>query len=384
MKRILGFVLFLLALLFIPIGVYAQSPTPHPPVVLPKSETVNHDYFGVGPSVDMEGTINGDAYLAGGTVLMNGTVNGDVLGAGGQMTINGTAHNVRVAGGQVTINGTINGNVTVAGGNVTITSSSHIAGSVVGAGGQVLVSGPIGKTINLAGGQVTIANTVGGNVSAATSQLILTPDAKLAGTLWYQSQQPVQIDSGAIIAGTVTHAYPPQHYQQPKAPLALLAGISFVATLVMFIIELIIGLLLIALLPIYSQRVVTFIGNKIWLSLGIGFLAWIVTPFALLLLVLTLIGIPLAIVLVFFVALASYLGRIFAAIFFGRWLMHFTNSKNTNLFLALLVGLVALEIISWVPVLGGLFALVLSAIGFGAVLILERDYYTELRAKKII
>lgn len=383
MKKIFSIVLFLLVLLFIPLAVYAQSPTPYPPVVLPKTTIVNHDYFGVGPTVDMEGTVNGDAYLAGGTVLMNGTVNGDVLAAGGQVTINGTAHNIRIAGGQVIINGTVNGNVTVAGGNVTFTTGSHIAGSVVGAGGQMLMSSPITKTVNVAGGQITIANTVAGDVSVAAGQFILTPDAKLARTLWYQSQQPAQIENGAAVAGKITHTIPPQP-ERPAAPFAFFVGINLFASFAMFVIELVIGLLLISLLPNYTKRVVTFMRQKVWWALGMGILAWIITPFALLLLAVTLIGIPLAVVLLFFVFIASYVGRILAAVFFGNWLVRLTNRKQVNMFVALLVGLIAVEIISWIPILGGLFAFVLTAIGFGAVLILERDYYIELRAKKVI
>lgn len=380
--RLFFLIIFLLVILFVPVTVFAQS-SAQKTVVLPKSQTVDNNYFGTGNTVDVEGTVNGDAYLAGGTIFMNGTVNGDVLAAGGQITIRGTAHNVRVAGGQVIIEGKVTGNVTAVGGSVTLANGSNIAGSIVGAGGQFLLSGPIGKTATLGGGQVTVGNTVGSDVSVAAQQLTLTSDAKVHGTLWYQSQQNAQIDKGASVSGKIAHTYPPQQ-ENKTAPIALFAGINIFFTIAMFIIELIIGALLLSLFPNYSKRVVDTIRKSIWPPLGIGLLSWVITPIVALLLIITLFGIPLAIFTIIAVVILSYIGRLYAAVFFGDWILRLSDQRRINIFTAFFVGIIAFEIISLIPFLGGLFALFLGAIGFGAVLMADRNYYIDLRHKKII
>lgn len=378
--KLVTLVVSLCVVLFFPFSVFAQTNT-HQNIILPKSQTINNNYFAAGSSVDVEGTVNGDAYLAGGTILMNGTVHGDVLAAGGQITIRGTAQNVRVAGGQIVIDGKVNGNVTVAGGSVTITNGSQIAGSIVGVGGQVLLSGPVGKTANLGGGQLTIGNSIGGDVSAMEQQLTLNNDAKINGNLWYQSPQKAQVDSGAMVTGKTTYvlAQKPQKELHPGA----LAGFGLLLSLASLILEIIIGLVILALLPMYSRRVIDFTKKHIWLSLGIGVLIWIVSPFIVLLLLITLIGIPLALVYIFVIIIFSYIGKIFAALFFGNWIFERTNQKKINLYWAFIAGIIVLEIIMWIPIVGWIVAAFLGAVGLGTVLILEKEYYFELRAKKL-
>ncbi len=379
--RVLLVILFFFLASSVPLA-FAQSPQ-STPVGLPKSQTINQNYFGTGSMVDVEGTVNGDAYLAGGTILVNGTVNGDILAAGGQITIHGNVHNVRVVGGQVVIDGKINGNVTMVGGSLTITSGSTIAGSVVGAGGVMYISSPIGKTLTLGGGQVNIENVVGGNTSVAANHLFLTSNAKIHGALWYVSQANAQIDKGAVVAGKITHAYPPQK-KSTSSVEAFFAGLGVFFTFTKIIFELIVGVALIALAPFYTGRMLDAIRTSAWPSFGIGLLAWILTPILFILLLITLIGIPFAFLMVVGVILFSYLGKIFAALFLGNWALQRVNQKNNNLYWALIVGIIVLEIIGLLPFIGWLFDVIVSVIGFGAVLILEKNYYTELRAKKLL
>lgn len=384
MRKILFIIVALIVFLFAPTLAFAEKD--HAPVVLSKSETVNGNYFGTGPTVDVQGIVNGDAYLAGGTIMVNGTINGDLLAAGGQITMKGKVHNMRVVGGQIVIDGTVDGNVTVGGGSITLTSGSYVGGSVVGAGGQVVFSGPVDKTITIAGGQVTIGNTIGGDASLAIGQLTVSSSGRVNGNLWYQSQQKAQVDEGATISGKVTHVLPPQRPQPKPVEAAgnIFAGLLLFAGIVMFVIEIIFGILLLTLLPVYSQRTIKTITEHFWLSFGVGILAWAVTPFIALILLVTVIGIPIAAVFIFAMIIFSYIGKIYAALFIGNWSMERTNKKQISQFIALLVGVVIFEVITLVPVIGWIFIAIMSAVGFGAVLTLEKNYFTELRAKKVI
>lgn len=373
----------LIVFLISPVLAFAQENPRPTPVVLPKTQTVNQNYFGTGSTVDMEGTVNGDAYVAGGTVLINGTVNGDVLAAGGQVTIRGSVHNVRVVGGQVIIDGKVNGNVTIVGGSLTLTGGSSVTGSVVGAGGQMYLSGPVEKSVTFGGGQINIENSVGGNTTVAVNHLILTSNAKIAGALWYQSPAGAQIDNGAVISGKITHAYPPQQ-KSNATPGAFFAGIGIFVLFSKFILELIVGALLIALVPFYTKRVLDKIQKSPWESFGIGFLAWVLTPIVFVILLVTVIGIPFAFLTVFAVVIFSYIGKLLAALFLGNWALERTNQKRINVYGAFIVGILIVEIIGFVPFFGWLFGGIVSAVGFGAVLMMERNYYLELRTKKIL
>lgn len=76
MEKVLALVsLMIFSLLLVP-SAFAKN---EQNVVLPRNETVNHDYFATGSQVQILGTVNGDAYIGGGTVSISGTINGDLL-----------------------------------------------------------------------------------------------------------------------------------------------------------------------------------------------------------------------------------------------------------------------------------------------------------------
>lgn len=386
MKLLSNIVVAFLFVLLFPFSVFAQQNS-HT-VILPKNRTVNHNYFATGNNVDIEGTVNGDIYAAGGNVLVDGTVNGDVIAGGGQVTIRGIVQNVRVAGGQVIIEGKIHGNITALGGNISTTDGSSISGSLVGAGGQFSLLGPIGKTISLSAGQVTLGNTVGSDVWVGTQNLTLTPQAKIAGGLSYTSPQNATIANGATISGKVNHSYPSAANERQGEHVgprifAALAGLRIGLTIVSFLINLIVGLLLISFVPLYTNRVVEHITRHPWQALLIGIITWILLPIVFGILLITLIGIPFAVFVVIVVVILSYIGKIIVSLLIGKWVVGQFDRRG-SLVLSLLVGLIVVEIIGFIPVFGWLFDIVIAAIGLGATVYMERIYYKELRAKKLI
>lgn len=372
---------------FLPMVSFAQTPIPTP-VVLSKGQTVNHDYFSAGNTVVINGTVNGDVYAAGGSVLIDGTVNGDVLAAGGQVTVRGTVvHNVRVAGGQIVLDGTVGGNVSTLGGNITTTGASKIVGSVAGAGGQYTFLGTVGKEVNVAAGQMSVENSIGSNVFFSGGQVTLTSAAKINGNLSYVSSQDAQIEQGAMIAGKASHSYPPQRQESQReyrgAPFAFFAGINLIFSFFEFLFSFIIGILLWALVPTYTKRATDLIRKSPWVSLGIGILAWVLIPFSMLLLGISLLGIPLIPVEIFGLLIFTYIGKIYISWSIGQWIGERVNQEFHPV-INLLIGLVIFALISWIPILGWIFSILAAGIGFGAVLILEKRYYLELRTKKII
>ncbi len=381
MRKIFFSVVLLLVVLLLPFPVFAAEKDQV--VFLPKNETVTHDYFASGGSIDIEGTVNGDVYVAGGNILVNGRVNGDVLAAGGQVTIRGEVQNVRVAGGQVVIDGKVNGNITAAGGNITITDAAVVSGSLVGAGGQYNILGPIGKTVSLAAGQVTIGNSVGSDVWISGQHITFTPQAKVNGNVAYVSNQKAAIENGASISGKLNQSFPPEKERPEPSLFAAFAGLRLAFSLISFLVSLVVGLLLLSLTPVYVGRVLEHIARHPWQSLVIGVVAWILTPLVVFILLITLIGIPFAVLVGIVIAILSYIGSIIGSIVIGKWLVS-RFSKRENMFIVLLVGLIIVEIVGLIPVIGWLFTTIVTGIGFGAILFMEQVYYTELRAKKVI
>lgn len=374
MKKIISFfVLLFVTTLFLPQLVFAQNPTPTP-IVLPKGEVVNKDYFAASNSVTLAGTVNGDAFLAGGTVINEGTVNGDLLVAGGTVEIRGTVTgNVRVTGGQVVIAGNIGRNLSVAGGSVNVVNSARIGGSLAAAGGSVNVSAPIAKEANVAAGQTTISNSVGGDLSVA-GPVSLTSTAAVAGNLNYWSNNPAQIQPGATIAGQTTQNIPSQAQPQPGKALGTFAAAKTTFSLAYLISYFIVGLLLLKFFPFSLQKISDNILTNPWGSLGVGFLVLILTPIIIFILFITLIGIPIALILLALFLITIFLTKIFVSYVLGQKILKYSNSKAGNIW-ALIIGLVIYFLLGLIPVIGGLTTFIFTLLGLGALFLQRKMFY---------
>lgn len=357
-------------------------------VIIPPGQTINHDYFAAGNTVLVLGTINGDLYSAGGNVTVKGTVNGDVLAAGGTLAISGdVTQDVRVAGGNINITGKIDRNLTVVGGNVDIADSAEIAKSVTLAGGQIILNAPVGRDINFAAGTLTLNNTVGGDVTGFVGDLILMPQTKIAGNLTYTGSNKATIESGAQVAGkTIYHQTTPQQARAQdtgkKTAFGVLAILTWIK-IISFISTVIVGFLLIKLLPVYTKTLGETIFSRLWANLGLGLVTLIVMPVILILIFITIIGIPLSLVIFAAYLILLYLAKIFVVITFGQRLVRLV-SKEAGMLLGLIIGALVYELLSYITPLNIIMAVLTYSIGLGAILFTKKNYYRTLRTKKII
>ena len=343
-------------------------------VTLPAGETINRDFFAFGERVEISGTVNGDVYAAGGMVIVDGKINGDLLVAGGTVTISGDiSQDVRAAGGQTTISGNIGNNLTLGGGTVEITDSAKIGGSLVAGAGNINIAAPIGKDVRLGGGNVTLSSNVGGNFDAGVGSLRLTSKASVDGDLTYWSSADASIDSAAIISGEVVKHFTDQVTPSPTKALGILAGINIFLTIISSISTLILGLLLIKLLPGYTQSVVNKLRKRPWASLGIGFLGVIVIPIVFVLLLITVVGIPLALILAGSYLITLFIVRIFAMRLIGQLIFERFNWKEND-YTSFVLGLIIYYLIQLLPIIGGIWTAIILLATLGASLLTKKDF----------
>lgn len=383
MRKLFFLLLALVVPLVLAVPVFAKE-TPKQ-VVLPKDEVVDHDYFAAGEMVTLLGTVNGDAYIAGGNITIDGTINGDLLVAGGNVTIRGkVTDDIRAAGGSITIASDVGKNVTIGGGNVTLSSDAKIAGSLVAGAGSLTVDAPVGRGSTIGGGQVTIANTVNGDIWAGTGSLTLSPDAKVNGNLHYISDNDASILPGAVVSGDTTRETPPQDAKRAQETgRAVASGVSAGFKFASLLSALVLGFLLTRLFPRFMESTSEQIRKNPWKVLGVGFLTYAVFPFVFILLLITLIGIPLALIFLFSTLVIAYVSKLFLAFFVGNWIMQKLNWKG-GLMVALLLGLVAYYILTLVPVISALTFMAFLFMGTGSLLLTKKQYYNSLKAKNIL
>lgn len=352
-------------------------------VILSKGETVDEDYFASGDRVEILGNVNSDVFVAGGQIIIEGNVNGDVFAAGGTIEISGNvSQNIYVAGGQINIDGKIDGDLTTAGGNISLSNTAGVRGDVNAMGGNISILSPVGSDIRVGGGSVNLASTVGGDVLAGVGTIRLSNGAIIQKGLTYSSDEQVSISQDASVAGKINYIKPVRRVDVEKAS-GFFEGVNVVFTIISLISTIIFGVLFIWLLPNFSQRTAEIVKSKFWLSLLIGFITLIITPILAVILLVTFIGIPIGLFLLFAYAVIIYISKIFVALTVGEYINKTVKWKLTPIW-TFVVGISLYYIVGIIPVIGGLMKFMVLLVGIGAIVIQEKYYITTLRDKKLL
>src|SRR3989344_8055902 len=346
-------------------------------IILQKSEVINKDYFAGGQTVTIAGTINGDAYIGAGKIIIDGTINGDLIAGGGEIIINGdVSQNIRVAGGNITLSGKVGRNATILGGNANLTNSADIAGSLVSGVGNLSIYAPVGKDLYLGAGDVTIGNQIDGDINAGVGNLTLTSSAMVAGNVNYISEAVAKILPGASISGQLIHKVPPKKEPEisKKEAIYFLSGfVVFVKTISLISLT-VIGFLIIRFFPKFSHETSKLIFSNFWVNLTTGLFALIITPIIFFLLLITIIGIPLAFISLFAFMVAIYTSKIFVSIWIGDFVAGKLNQK-WNLYIQFIAGLVSITVLSLIPILGMLVSIIVMLAGLGGLIISKKNFY---------
>jgi len=378
MKKLLSvlFIATLIVLIF-PLKALAQDVVTKN-FTLEKGKIVTHNpYFAYGENVNISGTVNGDTYVAGGKILIDGNINGDLLVAGGDVEVLGNVkEDIRVVGGQVTIKGRVGKNVSAAGGNIRIDQSAVVTGSFVAAGGQIEILGQVNDNVDLAGGNIVLNNKAMKDFDVAGGQITLGEKANILGKFEYWSDNKPTLASTTIIKGqTIEHTMPvkinteKQDWNKMKETAAAmgLAG-KIIGTLSL----LLVGMILIKLSNKFMTKTADVMKTDFWKSMGIGFIIVFATPIAFFVLLLTIIGAPIALMTMAIYSIMIYLAKVFAIYALGVKVL-----PGKSPYLSYSLALVAYAIVTLIPVIGYLIGFIALLVGIGAFAISKKASLTE-------
>lgn len=382
MRSILKIVTFVALLLISTTAALAATDSRDQKVVTIRSDEVidRSFYLNAGDTVEISGTVNGDVLIAGGQLLIDGTINGDLLAAGGTINVSGdVSENIRVAGGQVTISGNVGRNLNVVGGSVEVTDSADIAGGVLIAAGNINLYAPVAGDVLVGVGNLTLANNVGGNVEAYVGTMRVSSNTQVAGDVTYYSEENASIDKGAQISGKITKKLPPSELVETKDKDV--EGFNYFAKTVSFLAALIVGLILIKLFPNFMKGASDLL-TKTWLkSTGVGLLILIFVPIITLIMLITIVGIPLALIIGFLYLITLYLAKIFVAYTVG---LTFYKGDTNRLYLPFILTLLIYYVVTSIPFIGGLVSIVAHLAGIGVLYLSCRDYYDKAVKAKLL
>lgn len=380
MKKILLFLLFTIcSLLFTTVPTFAKVISSEKAVSITANEVIDDDLYIGGPTVDIAGTINGDLYIGSGTADITGEVKGDVLAGSGIINISGkVGGNIRVGGGQVSIhNAEVSGSVTAFGGSISIGENTKISGGVLVGGGQVTIDADIARGIVGGAGTLAIGGKVGKEIRVAADTITIKKTAEITDDISYTSENEINIAEGSVVSGKVNQIFPTKAELPKGFPdiarrvgsgfPSIAKGVGFGFKIWAFFAALLIGSILIYFFPRHTDTISMRILEKPWQSLLWGFLVTVLVSPAIILLMVTGVGIPLGFIVLSIFILEIYLAKIFVGLLFGRSLFEFLGKKDTNAYLSLALGLIVYYVLTSLPIVGPFVVLATFLFGLGAI-----------------
>ena len=218
--------------------------------------------------------------------------------------------------------------------------------------GDVTIRGEVTGDVVVVDGDVTIRGSVAGDVVAVAGQATLGQRGRVAGDLVYGDDKPV-LAPGSRVGGDVEKI--------KLGDASLFAAIGFWIGFTISL--LLLGIVLLLLAPRAGDAVARAGKGKPLIAALVGLGALILLPVIAIVACITIIGLPLGIVLLLLILPLYAVGYLSAALIVGRLI------RKQARILAFVAGLVILQLLTLIPILGGLIGFLATVFGLGVLLL---------------
>ena len=359
-------ILSILILLLFPKGVINAAKIEVGDYTLDKESIVEDDLYVSGERVVINGVVDGDLIVTGQNITVDGTVTGDIYLFGTTVTVGGNIYgNAILVGSTVTTSGTITENTYI--GSMIADLDGTFNKDIAAATGTFKLNGSVGDDARVASGQVISNATVGG-------------DFLLAGDNYTVEEKNVY---GDLIAGS-EHPFwkdipKEQTFNFSKDDFL---GFNIGLAIVNFIGMYIVGVILILSAPVKTlqieKKIITS-WEEVLKSYAIGLVVLFTIPLPLFLLIITLVGAPLAFLIIGILIFLATFGTVWTESAIGQRVLQLTDRKDSGRFISLLIGRSISVIVRLIPIVRGIYSLSLILITVGAVVRTKYDAFSQAR-----
>jgi len=349
------------------------------------SQPVFEDLYIAGGNIVINAPVYGDLIIAGGTIHINDTVTNDILLAGGNVTFNGfVGDDIRCAGGNLRILKNVTGDVVITGGTILIDKDVTIGGLIASGGditidgkvnnnikattGKFVLNGIVLKDVDCRGGSITINGIIQGKAMlGASSKIIIGDSAEFRNEVRYWARHKANFkqslkEGNAVFDPSLKIKYNHWYYLGFSTWLGLLWYIGMAFLMILFIQYLFSNTMKKAGDSVYKSAL---------RSLAYGFLFCIAIPVIAVITIVTVIGLPLGIILLFSYIMLILLATVITSVVAANWLNNLGNlhQKFWKIVFSALGIFIILKILTFTPFLGWLIMVLLAFISFGSILL---------------
>ena len=334
-----------------------------------KEEFIDSSLSSSATKLNIEGVVNGNVYCTSQDVVISGVVNGNVYCFAQNITVTGRIDgDLTSVALNTKISGIINGSITTTTSSLITTSTAKIRQDIIASASNATIDGLVARDVTISATTARVGATIGRDLMGNYGQLTLTDGAIIKGNVDYKSNNDLIKENNTNVEGNTSRA---------SASTAGAAGgiLSFALLFIGFLVSLlIVSMTLIVLFPSYFEKTYKEISNKTGSTIGWGLFNLLVLPFVIALITVTVIGLPLAGLIVVVWVLSLMLSGPVFAYYIGKRI-----TKKASPIKTMLVGSLVVLSLYALPVINIIVASIVAIVGSGAVLNLFKTSNIKLK-----
>ncbi|MDD5376879.1 MAG: hypothetical protein PHH16_02055 [Candidatus Gracilibacteria bacterium] len=285
------------------------------------SVPASDDLYLAGNRVSVQSPVIGDLIMAGGDISNEGNISESIMAAGGNIDIGGRiGDDLRAAGGNIRIHSAITGDAIIAGGNVDIRKDATIGKDLVVMAGNIYLDGTMNGKAQIIAGKVYLNGTIAKDVRITAQEVVVASGAQIRGNLIYESTKVNPALEG-IVSGTKQFIQSPIRGKTLGDIRGKALGILLSYILLKIIFLTVFGWLLYAFMEKYIHEASDILKTSPWISLFTGISFFILVPITALVLVFTIIGIPVAMLMMAVLCFVFLFYELIGTVIWSSWIL---------------------------------------------------------------
>ncbi|MEK6481886.1 hypothetical protein WJR50_30365 [Catalinimonas sp. 4WD22] len=362
---------------------------------------VSHDLYLAGNQITINAPVDGDVMAGGGIILIRDSIADDLVLAGGEISIDGViGEDLLVMGGEIKVMQSVRGDLIVMGGDITIDenvsigqdlvlmggqvhSQALVEGEVLARGGTLYFGGSCEKMLDVQGGKVDINGTVRGETKLAAETISIGNNAQFYSTVHYWTDDD-DVNFGESLMDGVQAQYdvglkPGEESfwtDQPWSWIPLVLIYLGSVLLLIFLIH--------TFLPKIMEKGSTILYEDTARSFGYGVLYYVGAPLIIVLMLMTVIGIPLGLFSLFLYIFSVLFGLTFSSVvitYLVKKHYHYDWGKGLMIAVSFVI-FILLRLLSMIPFLGFMLVGLMVGAAIGALILSffqkEKTIHTQI------
>jgi len=368
MKKILLTILFIFLLPNIAFAFETKSGNL---VSISADEVIEGSLFIQAEKIEINGVINGDVFCLSPDVKISGTINGDVLCVGESFDFSGTSTgNLRLLFADTKISGKVEKNTNILSDNFDLSDGADLSGELFILANQAKIAGEINgdlfgtvQTINISsfvGGDISLRQRDGFFSSTKNNEFKLSSGATVLGDFNFKGKNNPIKEEGVIIKGEENKTISKEKEKSYSS--------SLIWPLISIFSNILISFVFISLFRNYLFSLLGVIKTQSSKSILFGSLALLLLPLSIFLIFLTMIGMPLALMLLFVFGIIIIVNKSIISIAIGAKALELIKIKKTSLNKQAVVGAIILYALTQLPFVGSFISFASVLIVLGAII----------------